>query len=77
MVKVGGQSREFRHALNPVHSTKKKGLRKSEGPVLMCFSMVYRFIEPKNSSLDLVFFILSSRNSIAAISSIGCSTELL
>ena len=37
----------------------------------------YRFIEPKNSSLDLVFFILSSRNSIAAISSIGCSTELL
>ena len=35
-----------------------------------------RFIEPKNSSLDLVFFILSSKNSIAAISSIGCSPEL-
>ena len=33
-----------------------------------------RFIELKNSSLDLVFFILSSRNSIAAISSIGCSS---
>ncbi len=33
-----------------------------------------RFIEPKNSSLDLVFFILSNRNSIAAISSIGCSS---
>ncbi|CAD0363276.1 hypothetical protein CFBP7900_39220 [Xanthomonas hortorum pv. carotae] len=33
-----------------------------------------RFIELKNSSLDLVVFILSSRNSIAAISSIGCSS---
>src|SRR5690606_23709010 len=33
-----------------------------------------RFIEAKNSSLDLVLFILSSRNSIAAISSIGCSS---
>src|SRR5690606_41499757 len=35
---------------------------------------VQRFIEAKNSSLDLVLFILSSRNSIAAISSIGCSS---
>src|SRR5690606_8426376 len=33
-----------------------------------------RFIEAKNSSLDLVVFILSSRNSIAASSSIGCSS---
>ena len=33
-----------------------------------------RRIEAKNSSLDLVVFILSSRNSIAAISSIGCSS---
>ncbi len=37
-------------------------------------SAVQRFIELKNSSLDLVFFILSSMNSIAAISSIGCSS---
>src|SRR6185437_15199891 len=34
----------------------------------------HRFIELKNSSLDLVFFILSSMNSIAASSSIGCSS---
>ena len=34
----------------------------------------YRFIELKNSSLDLVFFILSSMNSIALNSSIGCSS---
>ena len=33
-----------------------------------------RFIAPKNSSLVLVFFILSSMNSIAASSSIGCSS---
>ena len=33
-----------------------------------------RRIEAKNSSLDLVFFILSSMNSIAPISSIGCSS---
>ena len=36
-----------------------------------CKRWTQRFIDPKNSSLDLVFFILSSRNSIAAISSIG------
>ena len=33
-----------------------------------------RFIELKNSSFDLVFFILSSMNSMAASSSIGCSS---
>src|SRR5690606_3894215 len=33
-----------------------------------------RFIEAKNSSLDLVLFILSSRNSIAPISSMPCSS---
>src|SRR6185312_10268054 len=33
-----------------------------------------RFIALKNSSLVLVFFILSSMNSIAASSSIGCSS---
>src|SRR5690625_4638855 len=34
----------------------------------------YRFIESKNSSLVLVSFILSRRNSMAASSSIGCSS---
>ena len=34
----------------------------------------HRFIALKNSSFDLVFFILSSMNSIAASSSIGCSS---
>ena len=33
-----------------------------------------RFMALKNSSFDLVFFILSSMNSIAASSSIGCSS---
>src|SRR6185312_9421312 len=37
-------------------------------------SLYQRFIELKNSSLDLVFFILSSMNSIALNSSIGCSS---
>jgi hypothetical protein len=36
-------------------------------------ALAQRFIELKNSSLDLVFFILSSKNSIAVISSTGCS----
>src|SRR5690606_7921071 len=34
----------------------------------------YRFIASKNSELVLVSFILSSRNSIAASSSMGCSS---
>jgi hypothetical protein len=44
------------------------------GLFLMHEAKTQRFIELKNSSLDLVFFILSSKNSIAVISSIGCSS---
>jgi hypothetical protein len=38
------------------------------------FPTLHRFIELKKSSFDLVFFILSSMNSIADSSSIGCSS---
>jgi len=51
--------------------------RVGRGPPYGCVTSVRnhpRFIDPKNSSFVFVFFILSSMNSIAASSSIGCSS---